>query len=141
MAYLTPVITISEALGEFKLLAHASGGQSVPQVVNAAPAPAVVKVTEANLPVALSDEDLDEVTGEWVANAVGAVVGGVASGAAELARQAASGEKTNWGNAAAAAGIGAVMGAVSPVNTAFAASNIIKAGIAGGTVVGAIQKK
>lgn len=111
------------------------------QVVNAAPAPAVVKITEANLPVALTDEELDEVTGEWVANAVGAVVGGVASGAAELARQAASGEKTNWGNAAAAAGIGAAMGVVSPVNTAFAASNIIKAGIAGGTVVGAIQKK
>lgn len=34
------------------------------QAVNAAPAPAVVKVTEANLPVALSDEELDEVTGE-----------------------------------------------------------------------------
>lgn len=46
------------------------------QAVNAAPAPVVVKVTEAQLPVALSDEELDEVTGE-MAGVVIRVVGNI----------------------------------------------------------------
>lgn len=49
------------------------------QVVNAAPAPAVVKVTEVDLPIALSDEELDTIKGEnnpgYLVNpAVGAVI-------------------------------------------------------------------
>lgn len=122
------------------MLAHASGGQSVPQVVNAAPAPAVVKVTEANLPVALSDEELDEVSGEFAANAVGAVTGAVAGAFQEMAQQAAGGEKTNWTEVAKSAAGGALLGAISPISSALAVSNTIKASVAVGTAVGVAFK-
>lgn len=61
------------------------------QVVNPAPAPAMVKVTEANLPVALTDEELDEVTGENPFIAVGVVLVGRAIQAAApvIVREAA----------------------------------------------------
>ena len=61
------------------------------QAVNAAPTPAVVKVTETNLPVALSDEELDEVTGEWVGAAVKVVTEGVKACAKSAACGAAAG--------------------------------------------------
>lgn len=72
--------------------------------VQPAPAPAMVKITEANLPAALSDEELDDVKGEFLfllpaaPAAAGAIsAGGVAAGAAAVAAGAAVG---NWlGNA------------------------------------------
>ncbi|MBB6017166.1 hypothetical protein ACFP9V_23250 [Deinococcus radiopugnans] len=95
---------------------------------------------KSSLPQALSDEELDEVTGEFVANAVGAVTGGVAGALGSMAEQAAGGEKTNWTDVAKAAAGGAITGAFSPISSALAVSTTIKVAIAAGTTVGAAFK-
>lgn len=111
--------------------ATATAGASA---VNPAPAPAAVKVTEANLPVALTDEELDEVTGEWlpVIRAVGGAAVGVATNAAE---NIASGKAWNDGAVTAAIGGAIPGGGIKTVE------KVVTVGVgAGKKVIGTVEK-
>lgn len=69
----------------------------------------------------LTPDEVEEVNGAWVANAIGAVVGGIGGGVA--------GYVTSGGSvrsAIAGAAGGAIVGAISPVRGVLGAANAVR---------------
>lgn len=84
----------------------------------------------------LSQKEMKETEGAWIANAVGGIMGGVGGHFSYMASAVAGGSynrNAHW----AAIGTGAVIGAASPINGGRALINGMR-GVAVGTVAGGI---
>ncbi len=95
--------------------------------------------TQADTPMQLaelSQKEMKETEGAWIANAVGGIMGGVGGHFSYMASAVAGGSynrNAHW----AAIGTGAVIGAASPINGGRALINGMR-GVAVGTVAGGI---
>lgn len=86
-----------------------------------------MQTIQANEIRVLSSDELDDVQGGWVANAIGAGVGAISGGVTSYISS-----RGDWGATARGAAVGAITGAINPVSSVRTAAQAVATGVVGG---------